>query len=48
MEHLSMRREELDKKELNLKQSLVKFDQFLIENNVKKLRAEKKLHMNAT
>lgn len=42
MSALSARREELDKKELELRGSLIKFDQFLIENDVKKQRARKK------
>ena len=42
MAALSARREELDKKELELRGSLIKFDQFLIENDVKKQRAKKK------
>lgn len=42
MASLNSRREELDKKELNLRGSLMKFNQFLIETDVKKQRAEKK------
>ena len=42
MSALNIRREELDKKDLNLRGSLIKFDQFLIENDIKKQRAEKK------
>lgn len=42
MTSLNARREELDKKELNLRGSLMKFNQFLIETDIKKQRAEKK------
>ena len=42
MASLNARREELDKKELSLRGSLMKFNQFLIETDIKKLRAEKK------
>ena len=42
MASLNSRREELDKKELSLRGSLMKFNQFLIETDIKKQRAEKK------
>lgn len=42
MESISQRREELARKEGQLKESLVKFDKFLAENDGKKLRAIKK------
>ena len=42
MASLNARREELDKKELSLRGSLMKFNQFLIETDIKKQRAEKK------
>ena len=42
MASLNSRREELDKKELTLRGSLMKFNQFLIETDIKKQRAEKK------
>ncbi|KAJ3276730.1 Coiled-coil domain-containing protein 42 [Terramyces sp. JEL0728] len=44
MESLSQRREELARKEIQLKDSLVKFDKFLQENDAKRLRALKKSH----
>ncbi|KAJ3262259.1 Cilia- and flagella-associated protein 73 [Boothiomyces macroporosus] len=42
MESLSQRREELARKEIQLKDSLLKFDKFLQENDAKRLRALKK------
>lgn len=42
MEGLAQRRQELERKEQTLKQSLQKFDRFLKENDNKKLRALKK------
>lgn len=42
MESLSQRREELARKETQLKESLLKFDKFLQENDAKRLRAIKK------
>ena len=42
MESLSQRREELARKETQLKESLLKFDKFLQENDAKRLRALKK------
>lgn len=42
MEGLAQRRQELERKEQTLKQSLQKFDRFLKENDSKKLRALKK------
>ncbi|KAJ3304228.1 Cilia- and flagella-associated protein 73 [Kappamyces sp. JEL0829] len=42
MESLSQRREELARKEAQLKESLLKFDKFLQENDAKRLRAVKK------
>jgi hypothetical protein len=42
MESLSQRREELARKEAQLKESLLKFDKFLQENDAKRLRAIKK------
>jgi len=42
MESLQQRREELERKEYQLKESLLKFDKFLKENNAKKDRAVKK------
>ncbi|KAI8901657.1 hypothetical protein BC833DRAFT_576763 [Globomyces pollinis-pini] len=42
MESLSQRREELARKETQLKDSLLKFDKFLQENDAKTLRAHKK------
>jgi Domain of unknown function (DUF4200) len=42
MESISQRREELGRKESQLKDSLDKFDKFLSENDGKKLRAVKK------
>lgn len=44
MESLQQRREELEKKEYQLKESLLKFDKFLKENDIKRTRAEKKAH----
>ena len=41
MESLQQRREELERKEYQLKESLLKFDKFLKENNAKKDRWEK-------
>ncbi|KAI8854679.1 hypothetical protein BC829DRAFT_379410 [Chytridium lagenaria] len=43
MESLSQRREELARKELQLKESLMKFDKFLKENDAKRSRALKKV-----
>ncbi|KAI8801735.1 hypothetical protein BJ742DRAFT_749399 [Cladochytrium replicatum] len=42
MESLSQRREELGRKEMQLKESLMKFDKFLKENDAKRTRALKK------
>ena len=42
MENLQQRREELERKELQLKESLLKFDKFLKENDMKRARALKK------
>ncbi|KAJ3125373.1 Cilia- and flagella-associated protein 73 [Nowakowskiella sp. JEL0407] len=42
MESLSQRREELARKEVQLKESLMKFDKFLKENDAKRTRALKK------
>ncbi|XP_071790704.1 coiled-coil domain-containing protein 42 homolog [Asterias amurensis] len=42
MESLQQRREELDRKEYQLKESLLKFDKFLKENDSKRARAVKK------
>lgn len=42
MESLQQRREELDRKEYQLKESLLKFDKFLKENDSKRARALKK------
>ena len=42
MESLQQRREELERKELQLKESLLKFDKFLKENDSKRARAIKK------
>lgn len=42
MENLQQRREELERKELQLKDSLLKFDKFLKENDMKRARALKK------
>lgn len=42
MESLQQRREELEKKEHKLKESLLKFDKFLKENDSKRARALKK------
>lgn len=42
MESLQQRREELDHKEHNLKESLLKFDKFLKENDSKRARAVRK------
>ncbi|ELT94687.1 hypothetical protein CAPTEDRAFT_187728 [Capitella teleta] len=42
MESLQQRREELERKEFQLKESLLKFDKFLKENDSKKARAIKK------
>ncbi len=42
MESLQQRREELEKKECQLKESLLKFDKFLKENDIKRARAVKK------
>ena len=42
MESLQQRREELERKEYSLKESLLKFDKFLKENDSKRARALKK------
>ncbi|CAH1801380.1 unnamed protein product [Owenia fusiformis] len=42
MESIQQRREELEKKEFQLKESLLKFDKFLKENDSKRARAVKK------
>lgn len=42
MESLQQRREELERKEYQLKSSLLKFDKFLKENDSKRTRALKK------
>ena len=42
MESLQQRREELERKEHQLKESLLKFDKFLKENDSKRARAVKK------
>ena len=42
MESLQQRTEELDRKEQQLKESLLKFDKFLKENDAKRARAIKK------
>ena len=42
MENLQQRREELERKEVQLKDSLLKFDKFLKENDMKRARALKK------
>jgi hypothetical protein len=42
MESLQQRREELERKEYQLKESLLKFDKFLKENDSKRARAIKK------
>lgn len=42
MESLQQRREELEKKEFQLKESLLKFDKFLKDNDSKRVRAIKK------
>ncbi|XP_038060781.1 coiled-coil domain-containing protein 42 homolog [Patiria miniata] len=44
MESLQQRREELERKEFQLKESLLKFDKFLKENDSKRARAIKKAH----
>ena len=44
MESLQQRREELERKEHQLKESLLKFDKFLKENDSKRARAVKKSH----
>ncbi|EDV28519.1 uncharacterized protein TRIADDRAFT_51517 [Trichoplax adhaerens] len=44
MESLQQRREELERKEYQLKESLLKFDKFLKENDSKRTRALKKAH----
>ncbi|PIK44422.1 putative coiled-coil domain-containing protein [Apostichopus japonicus] len=44
MESLQQRREELERKEFQLKESLQKFDKFLKENDSKRARAVKKAH----
>ncbi|TNN19773.1 Coiled-coil domain-containing protein 42 [Schistosoma japonicum] len=43
MESIQRRREELEKKECELKESLIKFDQFFRDNDEKRLRAMKKI-----
>lgn len=42
MESLQQRREEVERKEMQLKESLLKFDKFLKENDSKRIRAIKK------
>ena len=42
MESLQQRRDELERKEHQLKESLLKFDKFLKENDSKRARAVKK------
>lgn len=42
MESLAQRRAELEKKEMQLKESVIKFDKFLKENDAKLSRAVKK------
>eukprot|EP00116_Pleurobrachia_bachei_P014210 sb/3474472/ len=42
MESIQQRREELERKEFTLKESLLKFDKFLKDNDAKKNRAVKK------
>ena len=42
MESLQQRQEELERKECTLKESLLKFDKFLKENDSKRMRAVKK------
>lgn len=44
MESLQQRREELERKEHLLKQSLLKFDRFLKENDTKRVRAIRRAH----
>eukprot|EP01137_Pigoraptor_chileana_P028674 Opistho-2@12865 len=44
MESIQQRREELERKEYQLKESLFKFDKFLKENDSKRARADKKAH----
>lgn len=44
MESLQQRREELERKEHQLKESLLKFDKFLKENDSKRARAVRKTH----
>ncbi|CAL8078796.1 unnamed protein product [Calicophoron daubneyi] len=43
MQHVQQRREEFEKKECQLKESLMKFDKFFKENDDKRMRALKKL-----
>ncbi|CAH8474331.1 unnamed protein product [Schistosoma bovis] len=43
MECMQRRREELEKKECELKESLIKFDQFFKDNDEKRVRATKKI-----
>ena len=43
-ESLQQRRDELERKEHQLKESLLKFDKFLKENDSKRARAVKKSH----
>nr|CAH8829048.1 unnamed protein product [Trichobilharzia regenti] len=43
MECIQRRREELEKKECELKESLIKFDQFFKDNDEKRVRAMKKI-----
>lgn len=45
MESIQQRREELERKEYTLKESLLKFDKFLKENDAKKNRAVKKANV---
>ncbi|CAH8442395.1 unnamed protein product [Schistosoma haematobium] len=43
MECVQRRREDLEKKECELKESLIKFDQFFKDNDEKRVRATKKI-----
>lgn len=45
MESIQQRKEELERKEYTLKESLLKFDKFLKENDAKKNRAVKKANV---
>ena len=42
VESLQQRKDDLDSKELKLKESLEKFDKFLKENDLKRIKANKK------